>query len=328
MAGGKRASFRACPQAPFRFALQAGRARRRIIAMKVYAGNVALALVGARLGGCGDGAGGPAPQPLPVVELSTAGVKPSADAADLAAVLAEAATTDGRVDPKAMHRLAGRLDSQLRTMAVSGPTATPALYPTYGARWAYWYNARAAWAMKLTLLAGCPRETDSRCMARRPVPLDGRVMSLEAVDELLLAEAKRTGDFRLAACVPGVRVEYGPMPQRPYEAADFGDRLVGMFSTLIADQRRVVIDVATRTVLVGPMLWARRQDVIDQYRREFGGDEIQFLTALRPYVRGRALKRLQQAVGYDAAEAARTGELAIPRRRVYFPGKIGRVEPP
>ncbi len=295
--------------------------------MRVHAGRLTIALIGAILAGC-DGPGGPVAQPLPAVPLSTAGVEPSADTADLAAVLAEAATSDGRVDPKAMRRLSGRLDSQLRTMAVAGPTATPTLFPTYGARWAYWYNARAAWSMKLTLLAGCPKKTDSRCMARRPVPLDGRAMSLAAIDGLLLAEAERTGDFRLAACVPGVRVEFGPMPQRPYEAADFGDRLEAMFSTLIADQRRFVIDVADRKVLVGPMLWARRQDVLDQYRREFGGEGVQFVTALRPYVRGRALKRLQQAVGYGAAEATRTGELAIPRRTVYFPGKIGRVEPP
>ena len=41
-----------------------------------------------------------------------------------------------------------------------------------------------------------------------------------------------------------------------------------------------------------------------------------------------ARKRLEQAVGYEPAEAPCTGELAIPRRKVYFPGKIGRVEPP
>ena len=160
------------------------------------------------------------------------------------------------------------------------------------------------------------------------MPLAGGCLALSQIDAILLAEAERTGDFRLAACAPGVRVEYGPMPRRPYATADFGDLLAGMLSALVSDPRRFVIDVSARQVRIGPMLWARRQDVIDQYRRDYGGKEISLLTALRPYVDDAARKRLEQAVGYEPAEAACTGELAIPRRKVYFPGKIGRVEPP
>ena len=127
-----------------------------------------MVLLAAGVAGCDDGAGKPAAVPLAPVELPVAGVRPSADVSDLAAVLAEAATADGRVDPSAMRRLSARLDEQLRRFAVSGPTATATLYPTYGAALAYWYNARTAWAMKLTLLDGCPKTTCPVTMARRP----------------------------------------------------------------------------------------------------------------------------------------------------------------
>jgi len=262
----------------------------------------------------------------PVV-LDATGVSASADTADLAVVLKSAVTGDGRVDPKAMAAKVDRLDAQLKRMAVAGPTATPSLYTDYGSRWAYWYNARAAWSMKLAQLAGCPQQLHSDCLADRKFPLDGRQMSLSEIDALLVAEARRTGDFRLAACAPGVRVEYGPMPQRPITADALEEQLERMFSTLVADARRFVIDAADRRVLVGPMLWAVRDDVIARYGREYGGSEVQFVTALRPYVDLAARKRLQIAIGYEAVEAPSSGELAIPKRKVFFPGKIGRTEP-
>jgi len=273
------------------------------------------------VGGCADGL-----RPA-AVELELSGVKPTADVSDLAAVLAGAVTKDGRVAPAAISRLSGRLDTQLRKMAVAGPTATPGLYPTYGCRWAYWYNARAGWSLKLSALAGCPRKLCPRAMCRRRFPLDGRSMSLSDIDAILLAEAERTGDFRLAACAPGVQVSYGPMPQRPYAAADFGERVSAMLSRLVLDERRFVVDVAARTVRVPPMLWAGRQSLFRQYRRDYGTQEVALATALRAYVDRRARRRLEECLGYKAVPRKPSGELAIPRARIYYPGKIGRIEP-
>ena len=274
------------------------------------------------MGGCPSGA--PLTQP---VRLSGAAAAPTADVADLTAVLAAAVTDDGRIDPAALRSAGGRLDAQLRKLAVTGPTATPEVYPTYGSRWAYWHNARAAWSMKLALLAGCPRRPCLAAMAGRTFRLDGRELSLGAIDEILLAEARRTGDFRLAACAPGVRVAYGPMPRRAYGAGDFGVALKDRLSVLVRDERRFEADVAARTVRVGPMLWACRNLVIARYHRDHGGSGAALLTALRPYVDAAARRRLEEFVGYAAAARGDGGELAIPRRKVYFPGKMGRVEP-
>ena len=91
------------------------------------------------------------------VRLDLTGVEPTADVSDLAAVLDEAVDARGRIVPLRLAKVRGRLDAQLRRMALAGPTSRPELFPTYGDRWAYWHNARAGWAVKLADLAGFPR---------------------------------------------------------------------------------------------------------------------------------------------------------------------------
>jgi hypothetical protein len=261
------------------------------------------------------------------MELDLAGVERTADVSDLAAVLAVAVTEDGRVRPEALERLEGRLDAQLRKLAVGGPTAAPELYPTYAARWAYWYNARAAWSLKLAAEAGCPRRTCPVTMCRRRFPLDGRSMSLEQIDRILLQEARRSGDFRLAACAPGVLLSLGPMPDRPWSAAQFAGRLGEALDLLVLDRRRFVVDVAERQVRVPRMLWACRDMVLEQYETDYGTGQAALITALRPHAGPAARRRLEEGLGYAVVGQGRRAELAVPRRKRYFPGRIGRVEP-
>lgn len=271
--------------------------------------------------GCLDG-------PVPsAVRLDVTGVAPSAEVSDLAAVLREVVTEDGRVNPDALGRVVGRLDAQLRRMAVAGPTATPGLYPTYGSRWAYWYNARTAWSLKLAAVAGCPREGCPADMGRQPFPLDGRRMSLAEIDRILLREARGRGDFRLAACAPGVRLSFAPMPKRPWSGEDFDDRLAEAFNRLVLDERRFVVDVEKKQVRVPPMLWACRELVGKLYESEYGTTEATLITAIGAYVGPAARRRLEGALGYEAVGRQGRAELAIPRRKIYFPGRIGKVEP-
>ena len=262
----------------------------------------------------------------PPVEILPVGVKPSADVADLAAVLAAVRTADARFDPCRLKECAPRLDAQLARMVVSGPTVTPHLYPTYGARWAYWYNARAAWSLKLALLAGCPARVDALRLRRRRFPLDGREMSLEAVDRMLLADAARTRDVRLAACVPGVTYAYAPLPQRPFTAQDFSRGLDGPFNELLLDGRRTLLDVKARRLRLPEMLWRSREVVLAAYAARYGPATATVITALRAGANPAARRRLADALGYRA-DAHRTETLAIPVRKIYYPGKLGQVEP-
>ena len=260
------------------------------------------------------------------VELDLAGAAPSADVSDLAAVLAGTVTEDGRFERGALAQVGDRLNAQLRAMAVAGPTATPELYPTYGSQWAYWYNARAAWSLKLAATAE-RRRWWSPQTCRRRFRLDGRWMSLEAVDRVLLGEARRAGLFRLAACAPGASVSSAPMPLAPWSGTDFPRRLEAAFDRLVLDHHRFVVDVESQEVAIPPMLWACRDMVMRQYADDCGKVDAALLTALRPRVGAAARRRLEEAVGYEAVPQRRSSELAVPRGKVYFPGRIGRVEP-
>lgn len=264
---------------------------------------------------------------LEPVRLELAGTRPSADVSDLAAVLAGAVTEDGRARPAEVEALGGRLDSQIRRMALAGPTATPDLYPDERARWAYWYNARVAWSMKLASLAGFPEDVRLRTMLQRPFLLDGRVMSLARIDEALLAEASRTGDFRLAACVPGVCLSYAPLPNEPYDAEGLEARLEPAINALVLDQRRFVLDVERKQVRAPSMLWACRGMILRAYEQKYGHCRADLITALRARLGLRARRRLAEALGYAVVPPGPGCGLAVPKRRIYFPGKIGRIEP-
>jgi len=257
----------------------------------------------------------------PACELTTDGT------ADLSAVFTEAVDKRGRLVPDALARVRSRLDGQLLKMSRYGPTTTPNLFSTDSARLAWWYNARAAWSMKLADLAGCPRRNCPTAARARTFPLDGREMSLEKIDSILLGEARRSGDFRIAACAPGAWVDYAPLPQKPFTEEDFSDRLSVSFNLFALDDQRFVIDVERRQVRIPPMLWSCRDMVISWYLRRYGPCEVSLTTALRSHLDRLAQRRLDNALGYAAVrQAARTG-LVIPGRKIFYPGSIGRVEP-
>ncbi len=260
------------------------------------------------------------------VHLDLTGVEASSDVSDLSAVLAEAVDARGRFVPTDLARVRSRLDSHLRKMSLTGPTATPDLYPTDASRWAWWYNARAAWSMKLADLAGCSRQV-SPTARKRTFDLDGRIMSLEKIDSILLDEARRSGDFRLAACAPGAWADYAPLPRKPFTGQDFTNRLDEAFNHLVLDERRFVIDVEHRQVRIPPMLWDCRDMVLAGYRRRFGPCKVSLTTAIRSHLARLAQRRLDNALGYAAVRQGPGTELVIPRRKIFYPGSIGRVEP-
>ena len=116
----------------------------------------------------------------------TQGVTPQLDYAPLATVLAEGLDDDGNLRRDRAPRIRAPLERQLALLAVTGPESTPELLPTAEQRLAYWYNARAAWSIRLALEADLPDKADTAAMARRRFLLDGRLRSLTGLDEMLL----------------------------------------------------------------------------------------------------------------------------------------------
>ncbi len=249
-------------------------------------------------------------QPPGPVELDVKGVRPAADDSNLAAVLRQAVDPQGQALPEALERCADRLDAQLKLLAVTGPTATPALFANPDDCLAYWYNASAAWSMKLAMLAKFPEEMDGRALHHRPFPLDGRKMTLHEVRQLLQKEE----DFRVALLMPGVSVQDGPLPATPLAGADARRRIAETFNRYVADPKRLVIDIDRRRILFPPGLWRVRDALIRRYDARYGAEQATLSTALMPYVRAAALRRLQDAVGYREEPAQETGLLALPEK--------------
>ncbi len=210
-------------------------------------------------------AAGCAPATGPV-ELNTRGVTPRVDYSNLAVVLKECVDPQGQVLPEILDRYAHRLDVQLKLMAVTGPTKTPAFFTTQDDRLAYWYNAAAAWSMKLALAAKFPEEMNEPELHRRAFPLDGGKMTLHEIHDLLRKDA----DFRVALLVPCVCVREGPLPATPLTGADFRRRIDEAFNRYVADPKRLVIDVENRCILFPPGLWRVRDRLIGQYEKTYG----------------------------------------------------------
>ncbi|GAF79424.1 unnamed protein product [marine sediment metagenome] len=244
--------------------------------------------------------------PGPVV-LDVGDIKPAADYSDLAAVLSEAVDKDGLVQPDALKELTGRLDKQLKLLAVTGPSATPELFPTPADRLAYWYNARAAWAVKLAALAEFPEEITPAELSQRPVPLDGRMMTLAGIDEEILT----AGGWQALVAAPGVLSQRAQLSTKPFGAKGIRERIAERFEQFADDADRFVIDVRAKKVLVPPVVWRFAQDIIDNHNKTYGTVGATLTTALLSYVTGSAHRRLQNAIGYTPIAARRCGKLAV-----------------
>ena len=259
-----------------------------------------LSAVLCALPGCG---------PTRAVVLDTRGVRPEVDYGDLAAVLERAICEDGKLKPSALKEAVARLDAQLKLLAVTGPTVTPALLPRAEDRLAYWCNARAAWCMKLALSAGTPETLRARELEDRPFPLDGRTMTLREIDAVLSA-----GHGWLATvAAPGVRAQRARLPGAPFTAASVRAELRKRFGQFIDDADRFVIDVEGRRILVPPVLCRFRSRLIEDYHKRNRTEGATLTTALLGWVTGSAHRRLQDAVGYTCAPARRRDDIAVCR---------------
>ncbi len=254
-------------------------------------------------------AGCPPSDPGPVT-LDDGPAAPDVDYADLAVVLSEAIGADGWIIPSQLDLYADRLDAQLLRLKVTGPTATPELLPGRDDRLAYWYNARAAWSLRLVHLLACPQKVCPAELPRRSFPLDGRTMTLADIDEHLLGAFD---DWRVVVAAPGALLQRAAPPHRPFSADDVRGRIAERIDAFIADEDRFVIDVDHRRIVVPPVIWRFRERIMDEYEGRYGARPVDLRQALLPHVDGAALRRLQNAVGYAPRPATRT--LQVARRK-------------
>ena len=266
-------------------------------ASRLATGAIAFVTVVAACG-CAENA------PAPVV-LDAAGIQPQANYADLGAVL-KAGVTSGLIVPSTAKDWTGRLDSQLRILAVSGPAASPELFPTADDRLTYWYNARAAWSLKLVQLAGFPKELSAAWLEDRPLPLDGRTMTLKNIDALLADQG-----WQVLVAAPGVLVQRAALPDGPFSAQDVRGRIDERLNEFVDSDGRVNLDIANRRVLIAPVLWQYREPLLQRYRGQYGDIGATFTTVLLRYVTGSAHRRLQEAVGYPCLPAPPSRALAV-----------------
>jgi hypothetical protein len=241
------------------------------------------------------------------IRFDTAGLSPKADYANLSAVLKQCVTGNGLLDRRELADCAERLDAQLALLAVTGPSANPALFPSKEDALTYWYNARAAWAIKLAAASDPNEPPPASRLEDQPFILDGRTMTLRAIDATLAAE----GDWRWPVAAPGIRFCRAGLPDKPFSPADIRQQIPRRINDLLADPRRTVIDVDRQEVRIPPIVWQFRDQIMEEHRRTYGQSEATFVTALLPYAHGRALHRLQDAVGYRAVEAPAQGKLAM-----------------
>jgi hypothetical protein len=227
----------------------------------------------------------------PPVQLDIGALRPEVNYEGLQEVLDASVTDDGQLVPIGVGDTRDALESQLKLLAVTGPTATPELFADASDRLAYWYNARAAWAIYLGLLYDF-EDVDAAIMRRR-FPLDGRGMTLARID----AELERFDDFRVVVAAPGVARQRARLPETVFVPEEVRRRVDERFNQFVADEERFVIDVARREIRVPPVLWQYRGRILESFKRRYGY-EAPLRIALLWRVEGRAYRRLAEAVGY------------------------------
>lgn len=247
-----------------------------------------ILILGTSLAGCRE------PVELSPIELDAGGVVPAINYADLDQVLKHVVDDAGKVNCELLKQDQPRLDAQLRLLSVAGPTQTPHLLATPEARLAYWYNARAAWAMKILLANDCPEKFDRmEDLYDRPFRLDGRKMSLAAIDCELSADS----DWRVLAVAPDVCFQRAGLPRYAISGDGFRQLVAWRFNQYVDDPSRFTIDWEKGELIVPPVLWAMRDAITQSYDRAYGTREAKLQVALLPYLEGSPLRNLRDTLG-------------------------------
>ncbi|MBT3201010.1 MAG: hypothetical protein HN350_13995 [Phycisphaerales bacterium] len=258
------------------------------------------------------------PRALNPITIETKNITAQVDYSGLDAVLKAAVKPDGEILPEKLRDNAKMLEGQLMLMTLAGPKTKPALFTNDHARLNYWYNARAAWSLRLMLTFSDERikadETKIgedpfwiitndgptvKTFNSRPFPIDGRSMTLALIDELLRDDF----GFQAAIGAPGVDPLRAAIPDKSFDSTNAGTLIYERFNGFIDDSKRFVIDVPTRQIQVPPVLWQFSQHIITEHSEIYDASGANLTTALLPMVKLSPHRRLQDAVGYACIKA-------------------------
>lgn len=242
-----------------------------------------------------------------VVALDTAGVAPSTETKNLSAVLKRCVDKRGFIDMVKYKTVAETLRTQRKQFAVTGPTATPNLYPAKEDRLAYWYNARAAWSIALAMRLHKEENESAAALQVFLFPLDGREMTLPDIDQQIFALA----GYQAVVAAPCANLQRAALPRQPFDAETIRPAVRRRFDGFVDDRRRFLIDVETRQIRFPPVLWKYRDAILAEHKRQYDAPQATLTTALLPWVKGSAARRLQDAVGYACVENTAPGKLAL-----------------
>ncbi len=242
---------------------------------------------------------GCAPAPLPPVQLNTAGVTPSVNYDNLNEVLTWLIDKQGLVEPLRIEDVEKQLHSQLQLFAVTGPDVTPKLFGTKADRLAYWYNARAAWSIRLAMDLFNAKQLKACGLDTRSFPLDGQAMTLKMID----AKLDSLAGFQGVVASPSMKQDRAIMPQNAFDPKTVEQKIPERFNQYICDRTRFIIDIAKRQIQFPPAFWQYREKIIADNIKQYGTPQPTFATALLPMLNRPAVYRLQNAVGYKCVES-------------------------
>jgi len=286
-------------------------------------------IVASSLAGCGLQTRTVPAEPItldPAGAVGAAVVFEEMDYSGLAAVLKAVVRRGGKVVADRLMEQSNALEGQLIQMSIAGPETTPKLFAADEQRLVYWYNARAAWALRLLMTFSKERFKDGGDVSRtagvsvrrlfgsdeerkepqivsagefsaRPFPLDGRTMTLADIDSLL----EEKFGWKAVAAAPCVMSNRAALPVEPVETKKSGELLDKRFNEFVDDPDRFVIESLDSQILVPSVLWRFRDRILDDHKRTYRAAGATLTTALLPHTRLSAHRRLQDAIGYECA---------------------------
>jgi hypothetical protein len=265
------------------------------------------------------GCGRPKPdhefQPITLKAAETGG---NVNYSGLDAVLKVAIGPGGEIRPGELKDNEKMLEGQLMLMTVTGPKTKPDLFKDERSKLNYWYNARAAWSLRLILTFSrelleadkeevsesqrweiADNKTPVKDFNNRPFPIDGRSMTLALMDSLIIDQF----GFKAVVGAPGMSPLRAVIPTKSFDADDTAKLIDERFNKFIDNESRFAIDVKSQQILVPPVLWRFKDRIIADHQEKYQTTGANLTTALLPHVRLSPHRRLQDAIGYKCTKA-------------------------